>query len=85
MGDPEGPQCELDEEYFGGVCYKQSCAASQMRRIGACSCSNLQVITNCTEFGDPRAVGQVDGPACTMGEDYFAGVCYRGNKQLLTN
>lgn len=53
VGDQLGPMCQSSQDMWGLACYSGKCPEGYTR-TGSCSCSNHQLVTNCTLYGDPK-------------------------------
>jgi len=77
IGATDGPQCaDPNTELYAGGCYKK-CSAG-LHRTAVCTCSDIEITTDCGQYGDPKPLGDVDGPQCDPSQgEYYAGLCYR--------
>jgi hypothetical protein len=76
-GAPSLPDsCPDYQEDFASGCYGK-CLPGYGRN-GLCSCTNYKLVTNCTLYGNGRAVGDPLGPTCLPGQDRYGLKCYSG-------
>ena len=76
VGLDGGPVCGSDRDYHGGLCYLK--CPPELPRTAACTCDSFKIVTDFFAYGNPKPVGDIDGPQCPPGTEYYGGLCYSG-------
>jgi hypothetical protein len=66
--------CPPGTENFASACYGNCPADSP--RTSLCTCSNLDIKTNCIVYGDAKGMEDALGPNCNSSYERYAGLCY---------